>query len=120
MAVLYADYKTTRVKLYNDAKVDAIDVSMKKTVVKIVYKGLNNIGAPVYNNMFNYNISSCDLRSSDALLAIVLNIRTKFGEYNLAYRGPVYRNSLPLHIKACPTFELFKAALKNYGFHNQV
>ncbi len=48
---------------------------MKKTVVKIVYKGLNNIGAPIYNNMFEYNVPNRELRSSDQYLANVPKTR---------------------------------------------
>ncbi len=116
-AVLFTDCRTPRVKLYADTGVDPLDVSMKKTLVKIVYKGLHDIGAPVYNGMFNFTNSSRDLRSNDLLLAAVPKVNTKFGEHNMAYRGPVYWNSLPFHIKSCPSFECFKTAIKKYdGF----
>ena len=117
-AVLKADYRSSCVKLYQDADIDPIDVAMKKTVVKIVYKGLNNIGASIYNVLFNYDIPNRDLRSSDKLLAQVPCMNTKFGEHNVAYHGPVYWNQLPLEIKSCQSFEQFKIAMKSYGgFH---
>ena len=117
-AVLKDDCRTPCVKLYRDAEVDPIDVAMKKTVCKIVYKGINDIGAPIYNEMFTYDVPNRDLRSSDKLLAKIPKVNTKFGEHNVAYRGPVYWNQLPLHIKSCSSFEQFKGALKSYnGFH---
>ena len=117
-AVLQADYRTPCVKLYQDAKVDPIDVCMKKTVCKLVYKGVNNIGAPVYNNMFQYETPTHNLRSNDKLLAEIPRTNTKFGEHNVAYRGPVYWNHLPLNIKSCTSFEQLKVALRDYaGFH---
>ena len=117
-AVLKAECRTSCIKLYQDSGVDPIDVSMKKTIVKIMYKGLNDIGAPVFNNMFNYEQHSRELRSSDKLLADVPRTNTKFGEHNVAYRGPIYWNLLPLAIKSLLTFEQFKTAIKSYaGFH---
>ena len=71
---------------------------MKKTLVKIVYKGLNNTGAPIYN-MFNFKVSSHTLKSADKLLATIFKVNTKFGEHNMLYRGPVYWNQLPQNIK---------------------
>ena len=68
---LKVEYITSRVKLYQDAGIDPIDVSMKKTIVKIVYKGLNDIGAPVYDSMFNYEVQSRELRSSGKLIAAI-------------------------------------------------
>ena len=113
-----ADYRTPCVKLYQDAGVDPIDVCMKKTVCKLVYKGINNIGAPVYNDMFSYDIPGRNLPSADKLLANIPRIKTKFGEHNVAYRGPVYWNCLPLNIKSYTSFEQFKTVLKPYtGFH---
>ena len=116
-AVLCAEFRTPCVKLYHDAKLEPVSVCMKKTLCKIVYKGLNNIGAPIYNAMFNYDVSTRNLRSSDKLLAIVPKVNTKFGEHNMLFRGPIYWNQLPLHIKASSSFEQFKVAIKAYdGF----
>ncbi len=113
-AVLDTDCYTPRAKLYTEAGVDPVDVIMKKTLVKLVYKGLHNIGAPIYNSMFNYSTATRDLRSNDLLLAIVPKVNTKFGENNMSYRGPIYYNSLPYHIKSCSSFECFKCAIKKY------
>ena len=86
----------------------------KKTVCNIVYKGLNDIGAPVYNEMFVYDVPSRNLRSTDKLLAKIPYTNTKFGEHNIAYRGPVYWNLLPLNVKSCVSFDQFKSSLKSY------
>ncbi len=51
-AVLSAEYRTPSAKLYADSNIGPIDVNIKKTVIKIVYKSLNNVGAPVYNQMY--------------------------------------------------------------------
>ena len=103
--------------LYTEAEKDRVTVTMKKSLCNIVYQGINNIGAPVYNEMFNYAVSKRDLRSSEQLLAAVPKCRTKFGENNMAYRGAVYWNQLPLHIKQSPSLEAFKRKMKVYqGF----
>ena len=116
-AVLKADYRTLSAKLYNDAHVDPVNVTMKQTIVKIVYKGLNDIRAPIYSTMFNYAEYSRDLYSSDKLLASVPKCRTKFGERNAKFWGPSYWNQLPIWIKNCSSYEQFKEAIKKYdGF----
>ena len=90
---------------------------MKKSLCNIVYQGLNNIGAPVYNDMFNYAAPTWDLRSADQLLAVVPICRTKFGENNMAYRGAIYWNQLPLNIKQSNSLDSFKRKMKDYpGF----
>ena len=116
-AVMYTDCSTPRAILYAVTGIDPIDMNMKKTLVKIVYKGLHKIGAPVYNNMYNFSCATRDLRSNDLLLANVPRVNTKFGENNMAFRGSVYYNSLPYHIKSAPSYESFKLAIKKYdGF----
>ena len=65
-----------------------------------MYQGINNVGARAYNNMFNYVSPTRDLRSADLLLAEVLKCKTKFGENNMAYRGAIYWNQLPIHIES--------------------
>ena len=116
-AVLKRDYMHSSAQLYVDAAKDKVTVTMKKSLCNIVYQGINNIGASVYNEMFNYAPSSRDLRSSDQLLAEVPKCRTKFGENNMAYRGAVYWNQLPLHIKQAATLDTFKRKMKVYpGF----
>ena len=117
-AVLKAEYRTSCLKLYQDSGIDPIDVSMKKTLVKIVYMGLNNIGAAIYNNMFNFKDHRRELRSSDKLIATIPNMNMTFVEHNVAYRGPMYWNWLPYNIESSPTFDQCKAAVKSYnGFH---
>ena len=92
-----------------------MNVMMKKSTCKLVYKGLHDMGARIYCDMFNYVEHERNLRSSDQLLAIVPKTNTKFAENNLRYRGPVYWNSLPLHLKQSTSFEQFKKGVKNYG-----
>ena len=90
---------------------------MMKSTCKIVYKGLHNSGAPIYNDMFNFAEYARNLRSSDQMLASVPKTNTKFAENNLRYRGPVNWNSLPLCLKKIPSFEQFKKAMREYdGF----
>ena len=52
-AVLRADSNIPSVELYLDANVDAVEVFIKKTTCKIVYYGINDVGPPVYNKLFN-------------------------------------------------------------------
>ena len=52
--VLKADYKCPSITLTSQAKVEPVNVMMSKSTCKIVYKGLHNMGAPIYNEMFNF------------------------------------------------------------------
>ena len=43
--------------------------------------------------------------------------RTKFGEYNIAYRGPMHWNQIPIVIRMSQSLDQFKHAINNYkGF----
>ncbi len=91
-AVLKKDYMHSSSQSFAEAEKDRVTVTMKKSLCNIVYQGINNIGAPVYNDMFNYAVKLRDLRSSDQLLAEVPKCRTKIVENNMAYRGAIYWN----------------------------
>ncbi len=112
-----ADYDVPTVKLYTDAAVDTIDVCMKKTACKIVYRGIHEMGPPIYNKLFSLAVPGRDLRSSEIPNAAIPNCRTKFGEYNVAYRAPVYWNQLPITICKSGSLEQFKGVVNKYdGF----
>ena len=116
-AVLKADYDVPTAKLYIDACVDTIDVCMKKTACKIVYRGIREMGPPIYNKLFSLSVPGRDLRSSELPNAVVPKCRTKFGEHNVAYRGPVYWNQLPINIRMSESLEQFKGSVNKYdGF----
>ncbi len=116
-AVLRADYDIPTAKLYSDARVDNIETCMKKTTCKIVYKGINNMGPPVYEKFFTLSVPNCELRSSEIPNAVVPTCRTKFGEHNVAFRGPIYWNQLPIVLRLSETLDQFKNAVNKYdGF----
>ena len=90
---------------------------MRKTACKIVYRGIHDMGPPIYNKLFSLAIPGRDLRSSDIPNASVPICRTKFGEHNVAYRGPVYWNQLPINIRMSESLEQFKGVVNKYdGF----
>ena len=114
-AVLKWDYMHSSAQLYAEAETDQVTTTMKKSLCNIVYQGINNIGAPVYNDMFNYALPSRELRSGDLMLAEVPKCRTKFGENNMAYCGAIYWIQLPLHIKQSESLDAFKRQMKTYS-----
>ena len=116
-AVLKADFMCPSSTLTTQTKVEPVHVMMIKWTCKLVYKGLHNIGAPIYNEMFNYTENVRSLRSTDQLLACIPKTNTRFAENNVRYRGPIHWNSLPLCLKQSPSFEQFKKGVKEYcGF----
>ena len=116
-AVLKADYDVPTAKLYTDAGVDTLYVCMKKTACKIVYRGVHEMGPPIYNKLFSLAVPGRELRSSELPNAAIPICRTKFGEHNVAYRGPVYFNQLPIAMRMSETLEQFKRSVNKYdGF----
>ena len=116
-AVLVADYSIPTSKLYVDADVDTVEVCMKKTTCKIVYRGKSSVGPPVYNRILHIAIPNHDLRSSDVLNAYTPICRTKFGEFNATYRASVYWNQIAVDIQCAKTLDQYKKAInKNDGF----
>ena len=83
-------YSSTQ--LYVEAEADQVTVSMKKSLCNIVYQGINDIGVPVYYEMFDYVNLVRVLCSSDLILAVGPKCRITFGENNMAYRGAIYSN----------------------------
>ena len=116
-AVLRADYDIPTAKLHTDAGVDTVETCMKKTTCKIVYRGIHNLGPPIYDTLFNLAIPNRDLRSSDIPNAEILTCRTRFGEHNVAYRGPTYYNQLPITLRMSQSMDQFKNTVNKYdGF----
>ncbi len=75
------------------------------------------MGPSIYSKLFSLSIPGHELRSSEIPNASVLTCRTKFGEHNVAYRGPVYWNELPIKIRMSESLEQFKRAVNTYdGF----
>ena len=90
---------------------------MMKTTCKIVYRGINKLGPPIYDKLFSLAVPNRDLRSSDMPNAAIPSCRTKFGEHNVAFRGPTYWNYLPCDIRFSKTLNQFKNAVNRYkGF----
>ena len=59
--------------------------------------------------------SERELRSNDALLAVVPKCRTQFGEKNFAYRAVITWNSLPYELKCALSIDCFKEGLRKYN-----
>ena len=95
--------------------VDSIRVDMRKASCKFVFKGFYQLGPESLNNMFQLYVPERDLRSSDELQIKCLKCQTMFGQKNLAYRGVIYWNTLPVSIKASDSPDAFKRAIKSYS-----
>ena len=90
---------------------------MRKASCKFVYKGFYQLGPETLNALFELYVPERDLRSGDDLLIKCIKCHTMFGQKNLAYRGVIYWNSLPVAVKACVSPESFKRSIKAYeGF----
>ena len=69
------------------------------------------------NELFVLYTPERALRSGDELQISSGLFLTAFGQRNIVYRGRIYWNSLPIAIKASPSTDSFKQAIKKYpGF----
>ena len=65
----------------------------------MAFKGYFDLGPPSLNAMFPLIVYERDLRSNETMKVMVLRTNTQFAERNIAVRGPVYWNYLPVEIK---------------------
>ena len=114
-AVLKRGYMYSSAQLHAKTGIERVSTAMKKSLYNIVYQGLHNIGAPAYNEMFNLATHTRELRSLDQMLAANPKCNTMFGENNMAYRGAIYWNQLPLYIKLAESIDSFTRLIKTYG-----
>ena len=114
-AVLNVDMSYPTHKLLSEVGVDSVRVDIIKASCKFVYKGFYKLGPETLNNLFELYVPERDLRSGDDVLVKLIKCNTLFGQKNLAYRGPYYWNSLPVHIKASTPPEAFEKALKSHS-----
>ena len=116
-AVLNVDKSFSTARMLTDLRIDSVRTEMKKSCCKMVYKGFYDIGPPALNYLFELYTPERMLRSSDELLVKVPKCNTAFGRHNIAYRGGMYWNTLPVVVKMNDRADKFKNALKQYpGF----
>ena len=89
---------------------------IKFKIATLTFKALH-YGKPDYlANLVSYYRPSRTLRSMDSHLLTVPDIRTELGRRSFRYAAPTIWNSLPLHIRTCPTLSLFCSWLKTHLF----
>ncbi len=99
------DYPTQ--KLHDDLMIDYLKTSQQKSTLKIVYRGVQDLGPDNLNNLFEIYQPTRSLRSESKNLLLPPVSRTKFSEADIAIRGCKYWNPLNDDYKTCETLEQF-------------
>ena len=107
------DYPLKR--LYEELEIDTLAVSRQKSNLKMVFRGLSNSGPPNLNSMFEQYIPAKSLRSENQSLILLAKTNLIFTEWDIAYRGCVYWNQVPLETKQSTSIKNFKCKFKKYG-----
>ena len=82
-----------------------------------VYKSLHGLAPTYLSDILHHHIPSRALRSADQLLLDVPRTRLKTrGDRAFAVAAPRLWNSLPLHIRAAQSLNIFKSQLKTHLF----
>ncbi len=102
-------------RLHDELKIDFLEDSRKKSTLKMVYRGVNNIGPPVLNKLFEKYQPSRHLRSEKLNSVIIPKTRLKFSERDIAVRGGMYWNDTSIVITESESLEILKSRLKSYG-----
>ncbi len=106
-----SDYPTAR--LHEELEVDYVYVERMKSTLKMVYKGIHDMGSKTINDIFKYYQPTRTLRSDSKRLLVPARITSKFAENDIAQRGCLYWNPIPLVLKEQPTMDQFKTQLKS-------
>ncbi len=114
-AVNKSPYDYPTVRLHNDLEIDNLATAHQKSTLKIVFRAQSNTGPQNLNNMFTIYQPTQQLRSANEKLILPPKTRTKFAEYDIAYRGCQYWNPMPIEGKLIETLDQFKKYLKTYG-----
>ena len=88
-------------------------------ILCIMYKVFNSYNVPSYiSDIFTLQsaTSGRPYRVQYLNSFYVPRILSKYGERSILYTGPKLWNDLPLSIKACSSFSIFKRTLKTYFF----
>ena len=86
-----------------------------KSTLKIVHRGINDLGAKNLNELFIIYTPNRALRSTDQKLLLPPCTNLKCTERDIAIRGGRYWNQVKLELKVEPKTDAFKIALKPYG-----
>ena len=86
------------------------------TLLLFTFKALNGL-APYFSDLVKFYVPERDLRSSSQkLLAVPFSNMKSYGDRAFSICTPKLWNDLPLHLRNCVSFNVFKSNLKTFLF----
>ena len=107
------EYPTKR--LHDELNIDYLEVTRKKSTLKVVYRGVNELGPPILNNLFSAYLPNRPLRSEKHNRVRITKTKTCLADRDIAIRGGCYWNDTDEEITSAETLNILKTRLKIYG-----
>ena len=86
-------------------------------ILLFTFKALNGLAPSYLIDLVKFYVPERDLRSSSQkLLAVPFSNMKSFGDRAFCICAPKLRNDLPLHLRNCASFNVFKSNLKTFLF----
>ena len=102
-------------RLHDELGIDLLNDTRKKSTLKMVYRGVNDLGPPVLNNMFCSYIPSKNLRSANLNKIQTAKTNLIFTGHDIAIRGSHYWNATDYETLNVDTLDQLKRRMKQYG-----
>ena len=81
----------------------------------MVYHGVNEMGLPILNNIYNIYTPGRCVRSEEQYQVVIPKTRLQFSDRDIAIRGGIYWNDTSNIITQSKSLEILKKRLKKYG-----
>lgn len=93
-----------------------VDQRIKYKLCVMMFKAMHELAPNYIRELITPHVPTRTLRSEEHKLLTVPRTRTAYGERSMSVAGPRVWNTLPLSIRQCETYELFKRTLKTHVF----
>ena len=102
-------------RLHDELEIDFLGDIRKKSTIKLVYRGVNNMGPEFLNNNFNEYVPNRPLRSASKCQVAVPKTKLHFSDRDICVRGGIYWNDTSEIYTKSDSLEILKTRLKKYG-----
>ena len=102
-------------RLHDELEIDFLEDIRKKSTLKRVYRGVNNLGPSMLNESFTEYIPDRPLRSADQHLVTIPRTNLQFCDRDICISWGLYWNSTSEVFTQSEYLDILKKQLKKYG-----